>query len=135
MWALAIHRMDLRKYAASGALSPSAPSNANPAASGTSQRLLRFEPTTPEPDVKKMMDEAALVKGYPFPGRFGTGAVIGQRSGMQRMGAIVMSPLAGTRGLRGVNQARGPSSGEVVTLGAINTAAFGTPGFLQGARR
>jgi len=85
--------------------------------------------------VKKMMDEAALVKGYPFPGRFGTGAVIGQRSGMQRMGAIVMSPLAGTRGLRGVNQARGPSSGEVVTLGAINTAAFGTPGFLQGARR
>lgn len=83
--------------------------------------------------IKKMIDKAALTKGY----YRGYGAVVAQPSNM-RTGAIVLSPVAGTRGgtrgLRGSFQAHGPSAGEVVTLGAINQAAFGTPGFLQGRR-
>jgi hypothetical protein len=80
--------------------------------------------------VKKMIDTSKATKGY----YRGYGAVVPQRS---NMGAIVLSPVAGTRGMRGLRgsyQASGPSAGEVVTLGAINQSAFGTPGFLQGRR-
>jgi len=48
----------------------------------------------------------------------GLGAIVPEYAGMQGLGAIVMSPaLQGARG-------------EEVSLGAINPAAFGTPGFV-----
>lgn len=82
--------------------------------------------------IKDAIDKSKDMKGYR-----GYGAVVPQMSNM-RTGAIVMAPIAGrgrnVRGLRGSYQAVGPTSGETVTLGAINQAAFGTPGFLQGRR-
>lgn len=48
----------------------------------------------------------------------GLGAIVPEYAGMQGLGAVVMSPaLQGARG-------------EEVSLGAINPAAFGTPGFV-----
>lgn len=82
--------------------------------------------------VKRLLDETSSAPVT--AGRFG--AVVPQAA--PRLGAIVMSPVAGRRG-RGVRgyQAMGPTAGEVVSLGALksmNTSAFGTPGFVQGVR-
>ncbi len=53
-------------------------------------------------------------------GLAGMGAIVPEYAGMRGMGAIVMQPA-----LSGV-------TGESVSLGAINPAAFGTPGFNPG---
>jgi hypothetical protein len=101
-------------------------------------RLEKLKETSPEAAmlISDVLDLPLAVKtdGY----RRGYGAVVPQASNM-RTGAIVMAPIAGRgmrgmRGLRGSFQAQGTSAGEVVTLGGINQAAFGTPGFLQGRR-
>lgn len=64
---------------------------------------------------------------------YGVGATVPQRSPMT--GAIVMSPaVSGRRRQLAGNQASGPSAGSVVSLqgiNAVNTSAFGTPGFRQ----
>ena len=82
--------------------------------------------------ITKMLRE----KAEPTAGYRRVGAVVAQMSPMNRgVGAIVMSPVAGgARRLNGAYQAQGPSAGAVVQLSGVNTAAFGTPGFLQGRR-
>jgi hypothetical protein len=103
-------------------------------------RLEELKKTSPDAAtlVAEVLDlhlaEPVTMEGY--RGYRGYGAVVPQASNM-RTGAIVMAPVRGvrgTRGLRGQYQAVGPTSGEVVTLGSVNQAAFGTPGFLQGRR-
>ena len=70
----------------------------------------------------------------------GVGAIVPEYSARPGTGAIVMEPHASRgygAGALGRGRRRGVGSyGEVVNLGAINPAAFGTPGFkLAGALR
>lgn len=78
----------------------------------------------------KVMSQSPTVAGrYRMRARM-MGAIVPQLS---PTGAIVMAP-APMQGLGNSYQARGPSAGEVVSLGAVNPGAFGTPGFTMGVR-
>mgnify|MGYP000343437804 CR=1 FL=1 len=59
VWRLAMHRMDLRQYRISEVPAPDAASGVDATETEPLQRLLRFDPKEPEPDVREMIDKAA----------------------------------------------------------------------------
>jgi hypothetical protein len=79
--------------------------------------------------IKKYLDSAPATQSGLYRGRRQMGAVVAEQAlhGLpgRGVGALVMEPY----GQQGYGNAGG---GEKVTLGAINTSAFGTPGFEMG---
>ena len=61
MWRLAIHRMDLRQYTISDAVSM--PDGIETSPGESARRYLWLEPNDPEPDVQTMVDESAAELG------------------------------------------------------------------------
>jgi hypothetical protein len=59
LWRLAIHRMDLRQSVMSEVDASETTAAAPDGSPQSPRRLIRFDPTEPEPDVKEMMDKTA----------------------------------------------------------------------------
>jgi hypothetical protein len=60
VWRLAMHRMDLRQYTISEVPAPDAAPAADATATEPPKLLLRLDPKEPEPDVREMMEKAAV---------------------------------------------------------------------------